>query len=411
MDEVDPESVGLVSRALTQLDATLLDMVTAGRRAGLVYAIAKEGQLIRHRAIGQRDIANSLPMEEDSLFRLYSMTRAVTAVAVLMLHEAGYFALDDPVARFIPAFADTPVLEQGSATTTEALAAPLTIYQLLTYTSGLGYPHDYDPSLGVTFEQIIAPGLTIEDGMNYLATRPLLFQPGARWHYGLSGEVLGRLVEVVSGQRFDIFLRDTIFRPLGLSHLAFQVPEADWHRLATVYAPDAQRELADATDRAPVLGSYRQGDIAFSGGGGLVGTALDYLRFTQMLLAGGELDGARILKPDTIRLMTRNHLTSAQGPLVRYVQDIHTSPEAARRFDGYGWGLGVAVRLVDEPHTVPGGRGEFGWYGLANTFYFADPENRIAAVALAQYFGSDAADIETALRDALYAQPGGSTAD
>ena len=404
MDEAAPMDVGLSPMALTHLDVSLTALVETGRRSGLVWAISKNGKLVSHKAVGLRDIENNLPMQTDTLFRVHSMTRAVTAVAVLMMHEEGKFNLDDPVAKHIPAFAETPVLKnrKGDPTDTEPQQTPLTVRHLLTYTSGLGYPFDYDPSLNVGFEQILAPGLTIEQGIDYLASKPLLFQPGTRWHYGFSGDVLGRLVEVWSGQPYDVFLRERIFGPLGLESMGFQIADDQSNRLAKVYAPGEDGALVDATPRMPLASTYGAGDKIFSGGGGLVATAIDYLRFAQMLLNGGTLDEVRILQPEMVALMTRNHLTPEQGPLNWYAQGRFTENDPWARFNGYGWGLSIGVRLDDEAHTVGGGKGEFKWDGFANTTFLIDPENQIVAVAMTQYLGPNQDDLEMALRTSLY---------
>ncbi len=404
MDEADPASVGLSPLALKHLDKAMAALVETGRRSGVVWAVAKNGKLVTHKAAGLRNIENGLPMETDSLFRLYSMTRAVTAVAVMINYEEGKFKLDDPVSKYIPAFANTPVLKdrKGDPTDTEPQASPLTVHHLLTYTAGLGYPFDYDPSLDVSFEKILWPGMTIEQGVDYLATVPLLFQPGRHWYYGFSGDVLGRLVEIWSGQPYDEFLQTRIFDPLGLGDMGYHISDDDWDRLAEVYAPGEDGALVNATARSPVINSYRTGDTIFSGGGGLAGTALDYLRFAQMLLDGGALDGVRILQPDTVALMTRNHLTPDQGPINWYAQGRFTENDPWLKFNGYGWGLSIGVRIDGGEHTVGGGRGEFKWDGLANTTFFIDPENDIVAVAMTQYLGPDQDDLEMALRTSLY---------
>jgi len=404
MDEVAPLDVGLSSYVMTHLDSSMTALVETGRRSGVVWAVAKDGKLVRHKASGLRDIENNLPMQTDTLFRLHSMTRAMTAVAVLSLYEEGAFDLDDPVSKFIPAFAETPVLKdrQNDPTATEPQRTPLTVRHLLTYTSGLGYPFDYDPSFKVGFEQILSPSLTIEEGVDYLATRPLLFQPGTHWYYGFSGDVLGRLVEVWSGQPYGEFLQQRLFGPLGLEDMGFQVADDQFHRLAKIYAPGENGSLVDATARAPLSTNYPADSKIFSGGGGLVGTAIDYLRFAQMLLNGGELDGVRILKPETVALMTRNHLTPEQGPLNWYAQGRFTENDPWTRLNGYGWGLSIGVRIDEQAHTVGGGQGEFKWDGFANTTFFVDPENDLVAVAMTQYLGPGQDDLEMALRASLY---------
>jgi CubicO group peptidase (beta-lactamase class C family) len=404
MEEVDPLSAGISPLAIDHLDKAMTALVETGRRSGVVWAVAKDGKLITHKAAGLRDMEANLPMQKDSLFRYYSMSRAVNAAAVMINYEEGKFKLDDPVSKYIPAFANTPVLKdrKGDPTKTEPQSTPLTVKHLLTYTSGLGYPFDYDPSLEMGFKNILWPGLTIEQGVDYLATKPLLFQPGKHWYYGFSGDVLGRLVEIWSGQPYDEFLQDRIFDPLGLEDIGYNIADDDWHRLAEVYAPGEDGGLVNATARAPNINSYRANDTIFSGGGGLAGTALDYLRFAQMLLNQGELDGVRILKPETVALISRNHLTPEQGALNWYAQGRFTESDPWTRLNGYGWGLSMGVRIDDQAHAVGGGRGEFKWDGLANTTFFIDPENHIVAVAMTQYLGPGQDDLEMVLRTSLY---------
>ncbi len=404
MPVASAEDAGLQPFAIDHLDSAMSALVDSGRRAGVVWAVAKDGKLLTHKAAGWRDLENGLPMQTDTWVRYYSMTRAVTGLAVMMLHEEGQFELDDPVAKFIPAFADTPVLKDrtGDPTDVEPQSTPLTVYHLLNYTSGLGYPFDYAPSLNVSFDTVLSSGLTIEQGITELAAKPLLFQPGQHWYYGFSGDVLGRLVEVWSGQSYDAFLRSRIFAPLGLIDIGFQLSADDWHRMAKVYGKDDDGNLIDVTANLPPINSFRAGDTVFSGGGGLAGTALDYLKIAQLLLNGGALDGVRLLKPETVALMTRNHLTPDQGPLNWYAQGRFTENDPWRRHDGYGWGLSIGVRLEGEPHTIGGGRGEFTWDGFANTTFFADPENGIVAIALSQYLGPNQDELALVLRTSLY---------
>lgn len=401
-----PEDVGLSPYAMANLDASMSALVETGQRSGVVWAVARNGKLVSHKAVGLRDVENDLPMQTDTLFRLHSMSRAVTAVAVLIMLEEGKFDLDDPVSEYIPAFATTRVLKdrKGDPTDTEPQRTALTIRHLLTYTSGLGYPFDYNPALGMGagFENTLARQLTIEEGVDFIASKPLLFQPGTRWYYGFSGDVLGRLVEIWSGQPYGDFLQDRIFQPLGLADMGFRIADDQWHRLAKVYMPGKDGALVDATPRMPMDDSYRTSDKIFSGGGGLVGTAIDYLRFMQMLLNGGVLDSVRILRPETVAMMTRNHLTPEQGPLNWYAKGRFTEKDPWEKFNGYGWGLSIGVRLDDQTHLVAGGKGEVRWDGFANTTFFADPEHQIVAVAMTQYLGPGQDALDTALRASLY---------
>ena len=209
-------------------------------------------------------------------------------------------------------------------------------------------------------------------------------------------------MEIWSGRPYDAFLQERVFDPLGLTDMGFTVPDDDWHRMAEVYAPGEDGGLVNATARLPNISSFRDGETIFSGGGGLAGTAMDYLRVAQMLLNGGKLDGTRLLKTGTVALMTRNHLTPDQGPLNWYAQGRFADNDPWTRLNGYGWGLSIGVRAEGGDHAIAGGQGEFKWDGLANTTYFVDPENGIVAVALAQYLGPGQDDLEMALRTSLY---------
>ena len=397
-----PRSVGLLPHAIEGLAEDMRTLVDEGQRAGVVSAVARRGTLVHLQAYGWRDRERRLPMENDTLFRIYSMSRAVTTVALLTLYDQGRYTLEDPVAKFVPEFADTQVLVGQDATQTEPQSNPLTLHHLFTYTAGLGYPFDYPAELGVSFDAVLGVDDRLETGMRNLAGFPLLFQPGGRWYYGFSSDVLGRVAEVVSGQPYDVLLKQRVLDPLQMSDTGFALADGDSDRLAQAYRRDADGYLVNATADLPVINSYREGKQMFSGGGGLVGTVMDYLRFGQMLLNGGELDGVRVLKPTTVALMTRNHLRPEQGPLNWYASARGTPEDPWWNLNGYGWGLSVGVRLDEGPHGVPGGSGEIRWDGLANTTFFVDPEHEIVAVAMTQYLGPDQVELELALRRNLY---------
>ncbi len=404
LTHVEPESVGLSPRIIARLDADMEALVTENKRAGIVSVIARRGKIVHFRAHGWRNMEKALPMELDTICRIYSMTRAVTAVGLLSLYDEGKFRFDDPVSQYIPEFSETRVLKEirDGQIVSESQQQPITLRNLFTYTSGLGYPSEYPDFLGLSFEKTVGLGDTIENGMRALAGFPLLFQPGDHWHYGFSGDVLGRVAEVISGQPYDQFLKQRIFDPLRLIDTGFFVPADQWDRLAEAYTLNSDGKLENATKRLPTLNSYREGETIYSGGGGLVSTAGDYLRFGQMLLNEGELDDVRILKPETVKLMVRNHLTNDQGPLMSYAKGRGTPDDPWTASNGYGWGLSIGVRLDGETHTVPGGKGEFRWDGLANTTYFIDPENEIVAIAMSQYLGPKQDELDLTLRRHLY---------
>jgi CubicO group peptidase (beta-lactamase class C family) len=397
-----PESVGLLPQSIDGLAADMRALVDHGKRAGIVSAVARDGRLVHLQAYGMRDLENGLPMQEDTIFRLYSMSRAITAVGLLTLYEQGRFEMDDRLAKFLPEFATTPVLISRDPVDEQPQRSPLTLYHLFTYTAGLGYPFDYPAELGVSFQRVLGVDDKLANGIRNLAGYPLLYQPGGRWYYGLSSDVLGRVAEVIADQPFDAFLEQRVLKPLAMTATGFSLPARESNRLAQAYRPDENGKLTNATASLPKINSYREGGRMFSGGGGLLGTVMDYMRFGQMLLNGGQLDGQRVLEPETVALMTRNHLDDSQGPLNWYAAGRGTPQDPWWNLNGYGWGLSVGVRLDQGPHGVPGGRGEIRWDGLANTTFFVDPENKIVAVAMSQYLGPDQVDLELVLRRHLY---------
>jgi CubicO group peptidase (beta-lactamase class C family) len=338
--------------------------------AGAVTLIARHGTLVHCEAAGLLDVATKTPMHQDAIFRIYSMTKPITAVATMQLYEEGHFLLDDPIAGFIPEFAETKVFLRETATGIEVadLDRPITIGHLLLHTSGLSYD---DPARGPV-ERLYARAQIdrwdepLDKKVRRIAQLPLAHQPGSGWTYGFSTDVLGRLVEVVSGQPFDVFLKERIFAPLAMVDTGFHVPSAQLGRLATVYAPGEQGELRP--DTRPEL-AYTERPPFLSGGGGLVSTAADYARFCQMLLNGGTLDGVRVLGRATVALMLADHL-----------------PGPPRLFPlaGYSMALGGAT-VVDRALTgLPWSLGSYRWSGAASTRFWIDRAEGLLGVLMVQ---------------------------
>ncbi len=382
------------------LDRRMLALVQEGRRAGVVYGVMHRGELVALRAHGWSDLERQRPMQTDSLFRLYSQSRAVTAAAILTLVDDGRLSLDAPVARYLPPIGQMRVVSElrgSKVIATEPQRAPMTVRQLFNYTAGFGYAADWPEGVGIRQREILDLNSTLAEMVARLARYPLLYQPGERWVYGFHSDVLGAIAEVVTEQSFDQFLDESLLRPLGMRDTSFHVAENESARLATVYGPDEEGQLA--LRAAVPSSSYTRRDRLFSAGGGLISSVPDYLRFGQMLLNAGVLDGVRVLQPQTVLAMTTNALTVAQGGEVnwyRYAQD--------GLYRGYGWGLGIGVRLPDRVHTVPGSPGDLAWGGLASTAFFIDPEEQIVAVAMSQYLGPGIDDVGFALREGVYAQ-------
>jgi CubicO group peptidase (beta-lactamase class C family) len=279
--------------------------------------------------------------------------------------------------------------------TTEPQRAPMTVRHLFTYTSGLGYAMDWPKSFGMKQRDILDNDGTLVDMVRKLSAYPLLTQPGAKWRYGFSSDVLGRVAEVVSGQPLNTFLQTHLFTKLGMSGTGFWAK--DPRLLAEAYGPDDSGRLINMTAKVPPSGPYTKPGPFFSAGGGLISTAPDYLRFCQMLLNGGTLDGARVLKTETVKAMLSRQTTPEQGLVYWY------DPKSAPTFKGYAWGLGIGIRAEEAEHNVPGSPGDAAWGGLASTAYFIDPVENLAAVAMSQYYGGpDEAAVPMALRRGVY---------
>ena len=369
----DPAELGFSTEGLAKIQPAMQALVDSGKFAGVLTLIARKGKIMHFETAGLRDRESNKPMTEDTLFRIYSMTKPVTSVAIMMLYEEGKLKLDDPVSKFIPEFADTKVYTGGG--TENPILTPLereiTIADLLSHTSGLTYGIFGQTSVDTLYR--IANLYASNSNVKYaqkVAQLPLRFQPGTRWLYSVATDILGSVVEVASGMSLGEFFSQRIFVPLEMVDTSFYVPEEKRDRLATVYGKDDEGNL-----EARSLRSNTRRDARESGGGGLVGTARDYLRFSQMLLNGGELYGTRILKPETIQLMTVNHLPET----ARY-------RHRQRKSDGFGYGFSV---IVDETETAWEDRnGTYYWSGIAKTHFWIDPQNEMISMVWTQLRGS-----------------------
>jgi CubicO group peptidase (beta-lactamase class C family) len=396
--EADPAEMGLDPVRLERLEHHYRRYVDDGRLPGWLVAILRRGRLVYLQTAGQRDMEAGLPVEPDTLWRIYSMTKPVTSVAAMMLWEEGAFELKDEVSRFIPSFADARVWAGGSALkpVTVPQIEPMRIWHLLTHTAGLTYGFHHSHPVDrlyreAGFEWTSPPGLDLAGVCDVWAGLPLLFQPGSEWNYSVATDVLGRVVEVVSGQSLDRFLADRILGPLGMTETGFALREADAPRLAALYSPDPRTGRAA---RNEVLGRRALEQPGFlSGGGGLLSTAHDYLRFMRMLLGGGQLDGVRLLGPRTVAYMGRNHLPGG-ADLTRFGRPLF----AESAFDGIGFGLGFSVVLDPAEGKVPSSAGELAWGGAASTAFYIDPLEDLGVLFLTQLLPSSAHPIRPQLR-------------
>ena len=362
-----PEDVGLSSERLQRIGEVFEAYTEEGRIAGAVGMVLRNGRVAYTDAWGMRDLAAGDAMEADDIFRIYSMTKPITSVAVMMLYEESRFFLGDPVGRYLPELADLQVAKLSEAMSVEHIPTEpprrrVTIHDLLRHTSGFSYGAFSNTVVDSIYrERDILYQPTLEDLVDELSEIPLVYQPGTRWHYSVSADVLGRLVEVVSGQSFDAFLRERIFVPLGMVDTGFHVPASNSGRIARTYAhsgPDRTLVLGDTVSITPLPGN-------FSGGAGLVSTAHDYARFAQMLLNGGELDGVRILGRKTIELMTVDHLDGVPTGFLE---------------PGWGFGLGFTVKTEAGLDGMPDSVGSYSWIGVQGTSFWVDPEEDLIGV-------------------------------
>ncbi len=382
-----PESVGMSTERLERIGAGMRRLIDEKKIPGTVTLVARRGRVVHFEANGLRNVAAGLPMEKDTIFRLYSQSKPVTGVAVMMLFEEGRILLTDPVSKYLPEFADMRVYvgEKDGEVITEP-ARPITIHQLLTHTSGLTY--DFFPTpVGRMYQEAgvlgSAPGssqASLADWTQALAQLPLVAQPGTEWHYSVGMDVLGRLVEVVSGQSFRDFLRARIFDPLGMADTDFYVPDAKLDRFAANYGPKPGGGLALSDD--PQTSPYRKLPAIEMGGSGLVGTVGDYLRFAQMLVDKGEFQGTRLLGTKTVEFMTSNHLTPdfPDDPLTSLFGMLGGGYRA------WGVGFGITGSVVTNPATsgLPVSKGTYSWGGAATTHFWVDHEEELLGIVHTQ---------------------------
>ncbi|MFF5183469.1 serine hydrolase domain-containing protein [Streptomyces sp. NPDC000345] len=380
--EVDPSEVGLDAKALDRLDQHVAHYVDEGRLPGFLVAVSRGGRVAHLTTHGHRDIAAGLPVEADTLYRIYSMTKPVTSVAALILMEEGRLRLDDPVADHLPAFANQRVYAGGSGDglTTRPVEQPMLVRHLMTHTAGLTFAFYHCHPVDALYreaglESAVLPGSDLAGTVEAYARLPLQFEPGTQWNYSVATNVLGRIIEVVSGQPLDTFLAERIFRPLGMPDAGFQVTEEQAGRLAELYGD------TDGGGIEPIPGLPLSGRPRFlSGSGGMVATAYDIHRFSELLRRRGELDGVRLLAPETVDLMTRNHLPGGADLRAFGSRPAHDEPGN----DGVGFGLGVSVVVDPDRTQAPSGLGTYGWSGVATTTFWIDPSREVSVQFLTQ---------------------------
>ena len=400
MELVKPEDVGLSTAGLRRIDEHLSRRyVEPGKIAGALTLVARRGRVALLSPLGYRDRERKLPTHVDTLFRIHSMTKPITAVAAMMLFERGALQLADPVHRWLPEFENLRVYQYGShpSFATERARRPMTVRDLLTHQSGLSYQIMDRTGLDAAYRKLgIGNGKgTLADMMQTLATLPLEFSPGDAWSYSVASDVVAHIVELVSGKRFDVFIREEILEPLGMVDTDFTVPETKRERFAACYARNAKKELVLFDD--PMQSAHCRPMTFFGGGSGLVSTASDYLRFAEMLRRGGELDGVRLLGPRTVRFMTQNHLPGGKDLAAFARGSFSETP-----YEGIGFGLGVSVTIDPVRAQVPSSAGEYGWGGMASTAFWVDPAEELVVIFMTQLLPSTIYGFRTQLKQLVY---------
>ena len=394
----DPEQLGFSTERLAKLDAVLDAYVDAGKLPGYQIAISRFGKIAHTRSYGLMDVEARRPLAPDTIFRIYSMSKVVTGIATLIAYEQGHFLLNDPVSKYLPALGGLQVLDPETGETRPA-RSEITVLDLLRHTAGISYSFNAPPALGKRYLELsLTPGIrglpadaglgpsgrdreaTLSDMVERLGTLPLLFDPGTAWHYGINQDVLGALIEATSGQSFPDFLQDHLFAPLGMRDSGFFVPEGKVDRFANCYGPTAEggMRLLDTARTS----EYREPPAMPGGGGGMVATTADYLRFSLMLAAGGALDDQRVLGRKTVDLAMSDHLPKeifGAAPL---------GPAGSRTYGNGGRGVrfGLTGSVITNPAFtgLPVSKGTFGWGGAASTFFWVDPQEDVTVVFMTQ---------------------------
>lgn len=395
-------TAGFDSQRLASVTALVDRYVAEGKLAGAQVQVAHRGEVALRHTVGRADVASDRPLGDDAIYRIYSMTKPITSIALMQLYEQGRVLLEDPVSAYIPEFAEMQVFTGGTPTAPKVRPAQtaMTVKDVLTHASGLTYGFFFQNNLDAMYREdglgdFQLPDYTLEEGMRRLATKPLAFDPGTAWNYSMSTDVCGRLVEVISGMGLDEYFAEHITGPLGMVDTAFHVPADKKHRFTSNYAltPDEPLLIVDSFDASP----YLSPPVFLSGGGGLVGTVDDYQRFVDMLLNGGELDGRRIIGRKTLEYMTINHL-----PEGKTLNELGQSLFSEAVMEGMGFGLGFSTLVDPARNGAVSSGGEFAWGGAASTAFWVDPAEEITCVFMTQLMPSSSYPLRRELKATVY---------
>ena len=399
---VRPESSGLSGPRLQHIDRFIQEKyLDTGKLPCALTLVERNGHVAHSSALGHMDLERKRSLQEDTIFRIYSMTKPLTSLALMMLVEEGRISLDDPVHRYIPQWRELGVYEGGfiGGFRTKRTSAPMRVVDLMRHTSGLTYGFQQRTNVDAAYRKLhlgeIPTAVSLEQMIDELAKVPLEFSPGSAWNYGISTDVVGYLVGKVSGQPFEQFLRSRILDPLGMTDTDFMVPAAKAARFAACYAATPKGGMVLQDD--PQTSFFLKPPTFVSGGGGLVSTAADYLRFCRMLLNGGELDGVRLVSPKTLELMSHNHLPGGKD-----LPDLAVSLFSEVTYAGVGFGLGFAVSVSPARGLLPGSPGDISWGGLASTYFWVDPREQLIVIFMTQLTPSATYPIRRELRTLVY---------
>ena len=398
ISEEKPELAGISSKLLGRIDDLVMEYVNKKWVAGAAAIVVKDGKIVYYKGIGYDDVEARTPMKRDAIFRIASQTKAITSVGVMMLYEEGKILLDDPISQYIPEFKNPKVLDQfnqkDSSYTTKPAKREITIRDLLTHTSGIGYAQIGSPEMNAIYAKAgIVGGIGVDKivlagKMKLLGSMPLFNQPGEQWTYGLNDDLLGYLIEVVSGMSFDTYLKKNIFDPLGMKDTYFYLPKEKYARLATLYTEDSTQHIVKSPEHSYINGDFYRDypntpGTYFSGGGGLSSTAYDYAIFMQMMLNGGEFNGHRILSRNSVRMMTMNQI----GDL-------------SLGNDKFGLGFGIVTERGSAESPAPAGT--YSWGGMFSSSYWIDPKDRIVAQLFLQLYPNSHGDIHQKFKVLVY---------
>jgi CubicO group peptidase (beta-lactamase class C family) len=398
LKEVPADAAGMAATRLSRIDSLLQEYVRKGYISGGTAIVARDGKIVYHKSIGYSDLEAGTLLKKDAIYRIASQTKAITSVGVMMLYEEGRFLLDDPISRYIPEFKSPRVVEKYNAADTTFTTIPakreITIRDLLTHTSGIGYAQIGSPQMTAIYAKAGVPGgigvdrIVLGDKMKTLGSQPLAHQPGEQWSYGLNTDLLGYLIEVVSGQSLDRFFSQRIFEPLGMKDTYFYLPASKHSRLVKLYTED-KGKLVKAPATLEIKGTFYSDYPAtegtyFSGGGGLSSTALDYAIFMQMLLNGGEYDGKRLLSKASMRMMTSNQIGNLTVG------------------SGNKFGLGFEVVGENNAGKKPLSVGSFFWGGMFSSTYWIDPKEKIVAQLFLNKYPNSHGDVHEKFKVLVY---------